>query len=304
MARTGKHRTDVYEQVTNQIINCIEAGAGDWQMPWHKSGSGLNRPTNIDTNNDYRGINVVSLWACAHVRGFGTGTWGTYRQWQNKGCQVRKGEKSSLVIFYKEFKVEDTDTQSDETAFETRRVARASYVFNADQVDGYETPELPEQTDPVVTLAAAEQFITETGAKIQHGGERAFYQPGGDFIQMPDEARFQGTATSTATESYYGTLLHELTHWTGVKRRCDREFGKRFGDDAYAMEELVAELGAAFLCADLGITLEPRADHAAYIDHWLKVLKADKKAIFTAASQAAKASDFLTGLQSKIQEAA
>jgi antirestriction protein ArdC len=123
-------------------------------------------------------------------------------------------------------------------------------------------------------------------------------------IQMPDEVRFQGTATSTATESYYATLLHELTHWTGVKHRCDRQFGKRFGDDAYAMEELVSELGAAFLCADLGITLEPRTDHAAYINHWLKVLKADKKAIFTAASQAAKASDFLIGLQSKIQEAA
>lgn len=304
MARPGKQRNDVYEQVTNQIIDCIEQGAGEWQMPWHKSGSGLNRPTNIDTNNDYRGINVISLWASAQVRGFSSGTWGTYRQWQNKGCQVRKGEKSSLVIFYKEFEVEDADAAPGETTFETRRVARASYVFNVDQVDGYEPPERPAQLNPVVQCHKAEQFLNATGADIRHGGQRAFYRRTDDFIQMPDKTRFQGSVTSTVTESYYATLLHELTHWTGAKNRCDRQFGKRFGDQAYAVEELVAELGAAFLCADLGITNEPRADHAAYIATWLDVLKADKKAIFAAASQAARATDFLASLQSRQQEAA
>jgi antirestriction protein ArdC len=184
-------------------------------------------------------------------------------------------------------------------------MARASYVFNADQVDGFEAPPLPEPKDPAQILDRAEAFIAATGADIRHGGNRAFYRFPDDFIQMPERERFMGTETSTATESYYSTLLHELTHWTGSAKRCDRAFGKRFGDEAYAVEELVAELGAAFLCADLGITLEPRADHAAYIDNWLKVLKADKKAIFTAASQAAKATDYLAGLQAtEITEAA
>lgn len=297
-------RIDVYTQVTNTIIAAIEAGAGDWQMPWHRSGEGLNRPVNIDTNNAYRGINVVSLWAAAQGRGFSTGTWGTYRQWQNNGAQVRKGEKASLVVFYKEFDVEET-TDDGETEQGKRLMARASWVFNADQVDGYAAPSLPEPTDPVQALDKAERFIAGTGAIVHHGGSRAFYRPSDDIIQMPERERFLGSETSSATESYYATLLHELTHWTGHDRRCDRQFGKRFGDDAYAMEELVAELGAAFLCADLGVTLTPRPDHAAYIDNWLKVLKADKKAIFTAASQAAKATDFLTGLQpADITEAA
>lgn len=289
-------RQDVYTQVTNNIIAAIEAGAGDWQMPWHRSGQGLNRPVNIDTTNAYRGINIVSLWASAQARGFSTGTWGTYRQWQNKGCQVRKGEKSSLVVFYKEFDVEEQKDDGD-TESGKRLMARASSVFNADQVDGFEAPPLPEPKDSAQILDTAEAFIAATGADIRHGGNRAFYRSSDDFIQMPERERFMGTETSTATESFYATLLHELTHWTGSAKRCDRQFGKRFGDDAYAVEELVAELGAAFLCADLGITLEPRPDHAAYIDNWLKVLKADKKAIFTAASQAAKATDYLAGLQ-------
>lgn len=300
-------REDVYTQVTNNIIAAIEKGAGHWQMPWHRTGEGLNRPVNIDTSNAYRGINVLSLWAAGQARGFSTGTWGTYRQWQNKGCQVRKGEKSSLVVFYKEFTVEE-ERENGETEEGKRMMARASYVFNADQVDGYEAPPMPDPKDPIQVIAEADAFIQATGANIRHGGTRAFYslpQGGaGDYIQMPEKARFTGSETSTATECYYSTLLHELTHWTGSAKRCDREFGKRFGDDAYAVEELVAELGAAFLCADLGVTLEPRADHAAYIQSWLKVLKADKKAIFTAASQAAKATDFLSGLQAKVPSAA
>lgn len=293
-------RPDLYTQVTNSIISAIEAGAGDWQMPWHRSGQGLNRPLNVDTNNPYRGINILSLWASAQERGFTTGTWGTYRQWQNKGCQVRKGEKSSLVVFYKQFDVEEQqDDGSTET--ETRLMARASYVFNADQVDGFEISPLPEPKDPAQVLEDVETFISATAADIRHGGERAFYRTSEDFIQMPERERFIGSETSTATESYYATLLHELTHWTGSSKRCDRQFGKRFGDHAYAVEELVAELGAAFLCTDLGVALEPCPDHAAYIDNWLKVLKADNKAIFTAASQAQKAIDHLQSLQPAAQ---
>ena len=149
--------------------------------------------------------------------------------------------------------------------------------------------------DPAKTLADIETFIARTGAAIIHGGERACYSPKLDEIQMPQQEAFVGSSTSSATEAYYATLLHELTHWTAPAHRCDRDLSGRFGSEAYAMEELVAELGAAFLCADLGIANEPRADHAQYLSHWLKVLKADKRAIFTAASKAAQATAFLGG---------
>ncbi len=175
-------------------------------------------------------------------------------------------------------------------------VARASRVFNVAQVDGYEIEPSEPAVDRIDPCERAEQFIVATGASIAIGGTRAFYNRATDSITMPDRHRFVGTETSSASEGWYSTLLHELTHWSGAESRCDRTFGKRFGDNAYAMEEMVAELGAAFLCGDLGITAEPRADHAEYIGHWLRVLKADSKAIFTAASAANKATEFLTCL--------
>src|SRR5690606_34161065 len=143
---------------------------------------------------------------------------------------------------------------------------------------GYDRSPVPVPINTAKPIEQAEAFVAASKAQVRHGGGRAYYNPNQDFIQMPERERFLGTETSTPTEAYYGTLLHELTHWTGHKKRCEREFGKRFGDEAYAMEELVAELGSAFLCADIGISPQPRPDHAAYVDHWLKVLKADKKA--------------------------
>lgn len=288
---------DVYTQVTDTIISAIEAGAGQWDMPWHRHGVTHTRPMNALTGKRYRGVNVLALWAAAEARGFTTGLWGTYRQWQEKGAQVRKGEKSSLVVFFKELAVDETNPETGETERGRRLIAKASYVFNANQVDGFALPEPSAPANPAEVLAQVEAYVAATGARVAFGGEGAFYRPLTDTIHMPDRSRFVGSATSSATECLYSTLLHELTHWTGIKTRCDREFGKRFGDDAYAMEELVAELGAAFLCADLGIANTPRSDHAAYISHWLIVLKADKKAIFTAASKAAQAVDYLDGLQ-------
>ena len=288
---------DVYTQVTDTIISAIEAGAGQWDMPWHRHGVTHTRPMNALTGKRYRGVNVLALWAAAEARGFTTGLWGTYRQWQEKGAQVRKGEKSSLVVFFKELAVDETNPETGETERGRRLIAKASYVFNANQVDGFALPEPQAPANPAEALSQVEAYVAATGAHVAFGGESAFYRPLTDTIHMPDRTRFVGSATSSATECLYSTLLHELTHWTGIKTRCDREFGKRFGDDAYAMEELVAELGAAFLCADLGIANTPRPDHAAYISHWLIVLKADKKAIFTAASKAAQAVDYLDGLQ-------
>lgn len=294
MNTTATSRFDVYEAITNQIITAIEAGAGNVQLPWHRSGSSITRPVNIASGNGYRGVNTVALWAAADAFGYQQGVWGTYRQWQERGAQVRKGEKSSLIVFYKQFQPGET-ADSDDTADAAQRriMAKASRVFNLAQVDGY-TPQssLPE-IDQITPEAKAEQCITATGADIHIGGEGAYYRPSTDTVHMPDRIRFTGTKTSTPTEGWYATLLHELTHWSGAKHRLDRQFGERFGDDAYAMEELVAELGAAFLCGDLGITAEPRPDHAAYIHNWLRILKGDRKAIFTAASAANKAAEFI-----------
>lgn len=299
MRSTCNSRTDVYEAITNQIITAIEAGAGSGkvQLPWHRSGASITRPVNIASSNPYRGVNTIALWAAADAHGYEHGIWGTYRQWQERGAQVRKGEKSSLIVFYKQFDRDDdaaTDAGGDDDANGQRRfMAKASYVFNAAQVDGYQPDATTPEAQPIDPIAEADRLIAASGATIRIGGEEAYFAPKADYIAMPAQHRFIGTATSSATEGWYSTLLHELTHWSGHESRLAREFGKRFGDDAYAMEELVAELGAAFLCGDLGITAEPRPDHAAYIGHWLRILKGDRKAIFTAASAANKAAEYL-----------
>lgn len=296
MTSSTSARFDVYEAITNQIVAAIESGAGQVQLPWHRQGSAIYRPVNIASGKAYRGVNTVALWAAADALSYGQGIWGTYRQWQERGAQVRKGEKSSLVIFYKELESGQPDQSSDDDTGNRRVMARASRVFNIAQVDGYTMPATGGSEDRIDPCDAAEAFIASTGAKIIVGGDSAYYRPSVDTIAMPDRHRFTGTATTTATEAWYSTLLHELTHWSGASHRLDRTFGKRFGDDAYAMEEMVAELGAAFLCGDLGITPEPRPDHAAYIDNWLRILKSDRKAIFTAASAANKAAEYLASL--------
>lgn len=300
MTTSSKERFDVYGAITDQIIVAIEAGAASGnslpQMPWHRAGGSIERPTNVESKNAYRGVNTVALWASAYCQQFDHGLWGTYRQWQEKGAQVRKGEKSSIIIFYRDLGPHERDTQSsgdDDDRGYRLHVARASRVFNVAQVDGFELPAIEPTIDRIDPCVAAEAFIASTGANITVAGERAFYNRGTDSITMPDRHRFVGTKTSTATEGWYSTLLHELTHWSGAETRCARTFGERFGDDAYAMEEMVAELGAAFLCGDLGITAEPRTDHADYIGHWLRILKGDRKAIFTAASAANKAAEYL-----------
>ncbi len=298
-------RFDVYEAITNQIIAAIESGTGDVQMPWHRAGGSIERPVNVESKRAYRGVNTVALWASAHCQQFDHGLWGTYRQWQERGAQVRKGEKSSVIIFYRDLEPSDQDNASNDDRGSRAFIARASRVFNVAQVDGFTIEAPVANVDRVEPSIAAEALIASTHAKISIGGDRAFYNRTSDMITMPDRARFIGTKSSTPTEAWYSTLLHELTHWSGAEHRMERTFGERFGDDAYAMEEMVAELGAAFLCGDLGITLEPRPDHADYIGHWLRILKADRKAIFTAASAANKASEFLmTFSQTQQREAA
>ena len=292
-----KERFDIHQHITDKIVSAIERGAGDFRLPWHRSAGSIMRPVNIASKKAYRGVNVVALWAYAEEFGYSSGIWGTYKQWSEAGAQVRKGEKAAFVVFYKELEFA-ADPESGDAETATRLFARATPVFAAEQVDGYQAPVFDAPSATVITpIEQAEAFVAATGASIHHGGDRAFYRPSTDSIQLPPRAAFIGSPTSTAAEAYYSTLLHELTHWTSHESRCNRQLGKRFSDEAYAIEELVAELGAAFLCADLRITDEPRADHAQYLASWLSVLKADKKAIFTAASKASEAAAFLAALQ-------
>lgn len=292
----GTTKWDLHREVTQHIVDAIEAGAPRFEMPWHCSAA-TGQPLNARTGQLYRGINTVSLWASAQKRGFGSGFWASYRQWQDLDAQVRKGEKASLIVFYKELAREVRNEKTGEIAEETYRLARASRVFNADQVDGWESPP-PLQRGEAVAIAHADAFVASTGADIRHGGERACYRWDEDWIHIPQREWFVGSSTSSPTESYYATLLHELTHWTGHESRLDRllRLG-RFGSATYAMEELVAELGAAFLCAELSITNAPRMDHAAFIESWIAVLKRDPKAIFTAAAKANEAVTFLGSFQ-------
>jgi antirestriction protein ArdC len=293
MSRAEKF--DVHQDITNRIVAAIET-AGAFRLPWaRRSGGAMKRPVNIDTGKPYNGVNIVSLWVEALAADHPSNVWGTYRQWQARGCQVRKGQKSYLVVFYRKLDYEKTNDVTGETEPAERLMARASFVFNAGQVDGF-SPEEPAilPDGPVFDpIEHAERFAHATGASIREGGEHACYEPASDLIRMPDRARFTGSPTSTPAEAYYSTLCHELVHWTGTKERLGRDLSGRFGSASYAVEELVAELGAAFLCSDLGIALEPRIDHAQYIASWLKVLKDDKRAIFTASAKASEATSWL-----------
>lgn len=214
MTRTPiKPRRDLYADITNELIAAIESGPGELSLPWRRMSGGLHMPVNALTGNAYQGVNVISLWVASEVRGYGHSLWGTYRQWTELGAQVRKGEKSSHVIFYREYdgKPDPDDAEDDGK----RRVARASAVFNAEQVDGFVLPEPPEALGPIERLEQADRFVGSTGARIAHGGDHAFFQPSADIIQMPDENLFTGTKTLTRAEGYYAVMVHELIHYAG-----------------------------------------------------------------------------------------
>ena len=296
-------KQSVYDTITSKIIAAAEANPGTPKMPWHRSpGEPLYMPSNALSKNAYRGINTISLWVTAEVQGYSRPIWGTYRQWAQLDCQVRKGERAATVIYYNEFEVAvEADATDDDGK---RRMARSSSVFNADQVDGYEAAAVIPDMGPIARTEAFNAFVRGTGARIEYGGDRAFYRPSTDIITMPNESRFCGTTTMTRDEGFMTVLAHELGHYSGAPGRLNREFGKRFGDAAYVVEEVVAELTAALICAELGISSEPRPDHAQYIAQYLTLLKSYNRAIFTAAAQAAKAVDYLKALGQPIATAA
>lgn len=288
-------KPDIYQTVTDSIIAMLEAGVKPW-VPGHNSKDcGLPVIPTRANGQAYRGINVALLWGAAEMKGYRHQTWMTFNQAKELGGCVRKGEKATPVVYWGTFKAQADDTDDSGDDGKSRMFAKGYSVFNIEQIDGlparfYE----PATVEPSETrIAKADAWAVATGADIRHGGSQAYYSPKGDYVQVPPFAAYD------EPESYYSTLTHELTHWSGAKARLDRTFGKRFGDQAYAFEELVAEMGAAFSCARLGIENETREDHASYLASWLKVLKSDKRAIFTAASKAQAACDFLFDLADK-----
>jgi antirestriction protein ArdC len=288
----NNEKQDIYSRITNQIVSHLEQGVRPWVRPWD-AGHAAERITRPLRHNGepYRGINVLSLWASAMAQNFAASIWMTFRQALELDSHIRKGEKGSLVVYADHVTRMETDDKTGDQVDREIPFLKGYIVFNVEQIDG-----LPESyyakaapsLDPVARIVQADKFFAASGATIWHGGNRAFYSIAADAIQMPAFESFQDA------DSYYATLAHELTHWTGSKSRLDRDFGgHRFGSQGYAIEELVAELGAAFLCADLELALEPREDHASYIASWLKLLAADNRAVFTAAAHAQRAAEFI-----------
>jgi len=273
---------DIYSTVTQTIIEAIEKDPGQLVMPWHRSAVGM--PKNATTEAEYNGINILGLWASGAINNYTSSDWASYKQWQEAGAQVQKGAKSTVIVFYKPLPEKEGEDR--------RFVLKYSRVFNASQVEGYEPPPVL-VADPVERLETAEVAIRATGVKITEQGDRACYIPARDEVYIPDSWRFFDTPTSSRQEAFYSTIFHELVHATGHKTRLDRQLGTKFGSPEYAFEELIAELGAAFCCAKLGITAEVRQDHAQYLKSWLKALKDDPRAIFKASAYAQKATDYL-----------
>jgi len=287
--------SDLYTRVTHQILADLAQGVRPWTRPWasaHPAGS-ITRPLRHNRI-PYSGINTVLLWARALEAGYGAPIWMTFRQALELGGCVRRGETATTIVYANRL----SRTQADEDGQDIERSVpflKAYAVFNIEQIDGLPQSFAPAPVDSLpqsARVAQAETFFQTLGARIVHAGDEAYYAPGPDRIQMPHFEAFQ------SGEDYYATLAHESVHWTRHSARLDRDLGRRTaGDQGYAREELVAELGAAFLCADLGLELTPRPDHAAYIGAWLEVLGADKRAIFSAAAHAQRAVDYLKGLQ-------
>jgi len=293
-------KKDVYERITASIVAELEKGVRPWLKPW-TSGAPVSRPLRAN-GVAYRGINTLVLWSAAMEKGYRAPIWMTFKQALELEAHVRKGEQGTGVVYASTFSRTETDEATGEATERDIPFLKGYTVFNVEQIEGLPAhyyPAPPGPVNPEARIASAEAFFAATGATIRHGGDRAFYAPSLDLIQMPDFVTFRDA------ESYYATLAHETVHWTSHERRLARDFGRaRWGDEGYAMEELVAELGSAFLGADLGIAPEVRTDHASYIGSWIEVLKNDRRAIFTAAAHAQRAADFLHAFQPGMAEAA
>ncbi|TKI07546.1 ArdC family protein [Martelella alba] len=277
----SKTRTDIYQTVTDSIIAALEAGVKPWFCPWRRVPGMSGLPSNYATGVAYSGMNIMLLWCSASKQGFSDPRWMTYKQAQAEGGQVRKGERGTTAIFYSTL-----EKENDAGEIEHIPMLKTFIVFNVEQIDGL--PLTTEAVSPVETfdpLPQAENLFRNCGANIIEKGQNAFFRPSTDEVWLPERRLFADAA------NFYATGLHELVHWSGAKSRLNREMKGKFGSEDYAFEELIAELGSAFLMADLGIVGE--VQHESYIASWLKALKNDKRYIFKAASAASKAHRYL-----------
>lgn len=282
-----KTRHDIYSTITAQLVTAIEAGAGDWRMPWHHRGAPVMRPRSA-AGRAYSGINRLMLWASAEARGFESGTWATFQQWKSIDARVRKGETGTHVILWKRHERDDAATaDGDDRA--ARFFARSFVVFNRSQVDG--AADEHEDAPPPMSdrIATAKAFLEHAGVPVTFGLHDAYYRPDEDRIYMPARSAFDSDEAMIATEG------HELVHATGHATRLARDTLRDYHKERAirAREELVAEIGASFLMADLGLAYSPRPDHAAYVASWLKLLENDRRAIFRAAAAAQAATDWI-----------
>lgn len=292
LAPTPRTR-DLAAEVTHAIITRLEAGTAPWQRPWSLTGQS-GRPLRHD-GTPYQGVNCLYLWAIGDMRGVRSRYWMTRRQTEAMGAQVRSGAEPSLSVYASTFRKSGQPALGGGTTpGRLIRFLRHYVIYNADDIDGLPAWYHPREVLPTPLLLSERQdridaFFAAVPADVRHGGDRAYYSPLGDYIQLPRPHHFR------SADAYASTRAHETLHWTGGRTRLDRTFGKRFGDRAYAFEELCAELGACMICADLGLPTELRDDHAGYLAHWLGVLRADTSAIFLAAAKAEQAFAYLRG---------
>jgi len=282
-------KQDLASRFSNVILALLEKGVRAWTQPWENGNTGrIMRPLRSN-GAPYGGINTLMLWLAAREQGFTNPNWMTYRQADTLGAHVLKGERSTPIIFAST-KIKTREENGEPVEYQIPFI-KGYNVFNAHQIEGlpdkfYDPP--PARLDPAERIARAEEFFASTGAEIHHGGNKAFYAMQPDYIRMPAFESFKDP------ESYYGCLAHEITHWTRHPSRLARDFGRaKFGDEGYAKEEIVAEIGSAILCSELDLTPEPREENAAYIDHWKNLIKGDKNFILKAASHAQRAADFI-----------
>jgi antirestriction protein ArdC len=283
-------KADVYQEITDQVIALLEQGVAPWRKPWNAE---LGIPRSMSTGKPYRGINPFLLALTAHTKGYSSPWWGTYKQIAARGGQVRKGEKGTRVMFWKRVVKTDEETGEKRAFF----FARSFTVFNADQADGDLGLPTIEDTrkdhDPIRECDLALATYLTSGPRLTIGGNAAYYSPGQDLVNVPEIAYFD------SPEEYHGALFHECVHSTGHASRLNREGiveGHRFGDELYSKEELIAEMGAAFLAGHTGIAAATLANSASYLQSWIKVLKGEPKMLISAAAQAQKAADLILGV--------
>lgn len=284
--KSNAPRRDIAQEVTDRILAQLAAGVAPWRKPWRGGSAPVGMPVNGSTGRPYSGVNVLLLWGQAMDAGYSSSAWMTFKQAKSLGGCVRKGEKGTGIVFFKTLVKEEANDRGE---MEERRIPmlRGYTVFNTEQIDGLKGDEGVTEVDPRPGYERACQVLDDSGAIVRHGGGKAFYMPSADRIQLPGAGCFE------SVDAYWATALHELAHWTGHKSRLDRQ-QEGFGSnpEAYAFEELIAELSSAFLCADTGINLDS-LQHASYLDHWVRMLKDDKRAIIRAAAAARKVHGFL-----------